>query len=146
MMFFSKCLVRPRACTYRSDPKSCRLAYGITPFGSIACQSLTTIINGCAFMPLPCVSVHSRCISSHKTGALHTFFFRDKGEHRTIPSKSLRTLQLQHSRGAFSSQVFAIFLQPAVTRKCTTCRLCISQSALHHRGSDVQASVRQFPL
>ena len=30
---FSK--FRPRVCTYRSEPDSCRLAYGTAPFGPI---------------------------------------------------------------------------------------------------------------
>ena len=38
----------PRACTYCLAPNSCHLAYGITLFCSIACQSLTAIMNVCA--------------------------------------------------------------------------------------------------
>ena len=47
--FFS--IFRPRACTYRSEPDSCRLAYGTTPFGPIECKPL--------LMDVSCVSVHS---------------------------------------------------------------------------------------
>ena len=47
---FSK--FRPIACTYRSDPDSCRLAYGTTPFGPIECKQILTDVS--------CVYVHSR--------------------------------------------------------------------------------------
>ena len=43
-------IFRPRACTYRSEPDSCRLAYGTAPFGPIECKQL--------LMDVPCVSVH----------------------------------------------------------------------------------------
>ena len=43
-------IFRPRACTYRSEPDSCRLAYGTAPFGPIACKQL--------LMDVPCVYVH----------------------------------------------------------------------------------------
>ena len=43
-------IFRPRACTYRSEPDSCRLAYGTAPFGPIECKQL--------LMDVPCVYVH----------------------------------------------------------------------------------------
>ena len=69
---FSK--FRPRACTYRLDPDSCLLAYGTAQFGPIECKQL--------LMDVSCVSVHSRCISSHMTGAYSLFFFKIWG--RTV--------------------------------------------------------------
>ena len=38
-----------------------------------------------------------------------TFLFQDKGEHHATSSESLWTLQLQHSRGAFSSPWSLVF-------------------------------------
>ena len=102
---FSK--FRPRACTYRLDPDSCRLAYGTAPFGPIECKQLLLLC------------LVSLCIQDAPLRiwlVLTHFFFRDKGEDRATPSESLWTLQIQLSRGAFSSpRYFAIFLQCAVT-------------------------------
>ena len=93
-------IFRPRACTYRSEPDSCRLAYGTAPFGPIACKQL--------LMDVPCVSVHSRRTTSHMAGA-YTL-------SRATPSESLWTLQIKRSRVVFSNPMyFAIFLQCAVT-------------------------------
>ena len=57
--------------TYGSDPDSCSLAYGTSPFGPIECKQL--------LMDVSCVSVHSRCISSHMTGAYTLSFFEIRG-------------------------------------------------------------------
>ena len=70
---FSK--FRPRACTYRSDPYSCRLVCGTAPFvGPIECKQL--------LLDVSCVSVHSRCITSHMAGAYTLSFFEIRG--RTV--------------------------------------------------------------
>ena len=63
---FSK--FRPTGCTYRSDPDSCRLAYGTALFRPIECKQL--------LMDVSCVPVHSlaRCISSHRAGAFPLLF------------------------------------------------------------------------
>ena len=74
-------------------------------------------------MDVPCVSVHSRCISSHKTDAYTLSFF----EMRGAPSQP---------------EVFCYISPACRDQNCTTCRLRVSQSTLHHRGSDVQASLR----
>ena len=101
-------IFRPRACTYRSEPYSCRLAYGTAPFGPIACKQL--------LMDVPCVSVHSRCTTSHMAGAYTLSFFEIRGGDRATPSESLWTLQIKRSRVVFSNPMyFAIFLQCGVT-------------------------------
>ena len=66
---FSK--FRPRACNYSSKPYSCRLAYGTARFGPIECKQL--------LMDVPCVSVHSRCTTSHMAGAYTLSFFEIRG-------------------------------------------------------------------
>ena len=71
---FSK--FRPRVYTYRSDPDSCRLAHGTAPFGQIECKPLLMDVSQA------CVSVHSRCISSHTAGAYTLSFFLIRG--RTV--------------------------------------------------------------
>ena len=53
--------------THGSDPDSCRLAYGTSPFGPIECKQL--------LMDVSCVSLHSRCIFSHMAGAYTLSFF-----------------------------------------------------------------------
>ena len=75
---FSK--FRPRACTYRLDPDSCRLAYGTAPFGPIECKQL--------LLDVSCVSVHSRCTTSHMAGAYTLSFFEIRG--RTVQPRPSR--------------------------------------------------------
>ena len=73
-------IFRPRACTYRSEPDSCRLAYGTAPFGPIACKQL--------LMDVPCVYVHSRCTTSHMAGSYTLSFFEIRG--RTVQPRPSR--------------------------------------------------------
>ena len=75
---FSK--LRPRASTYRLDPYSCCLAYCTAQFGPIECKQL--------FLNVSCVSVHSRCISSHMAGAYTLSFFKIRG--RTVQPRLSR--------------------------------------------------------
>ena len=100
---FSK--FRPRACTYRLDPDSCRLAYGTAPFGPIECKQLLLLC------------LVSLCIQDAPLSIwLVLTFFRNKLEHRATPSESLWTLQLNRSRVEFSNPMyFAIFLQCSMT-------------------------------
>ena len=117
-------IFRPRSCTYRSDPDSCLWAYGIAPFGSIVCQSLTTIINGCAL----CLCAFKMHLFAQEW-CLHIFFFRDKGEHSATQSESLWTLQLQHSRVAFSNRdprYFAIFQVDAGNLRALCFAVCFT--------------------
>ena len=75
---FSK--FRPRACTYRSDPYSCRLAYGASPFGPIEFKQL--------LLDVSCVSVHSKCTASHMAGAYTHSFVEIRG--RTVQPRLSR--------------------------------------------------------
>ena len=107
---FWRAKFRPRACTYRSEPDSCRLAYGTAPFGPIERKQL--------LMDVSCVSVHLTCTISHMAGTYTLSFFenQDKGDDHATPSESLWTLQIKRSRVVFSNPMyFAIFLQCAVT-------------------------------
>ena len=79
-------------------------------FDPIECKQL--------LLDVSCVAVHSRCKTSHMaaSGAYTLSFFRDTGEDRAIPSESLWTLQLKHSRVEFSNPMyFAIFLLCSVS-------------------------------
>ena len=109
-------------CTYRSDP-DCRLAYVTTPFYPIECKQL--------LLDVSCVSVHSRCISSHMAGAYHSthFLFSKLGEDRANPSESLWTLQLKCSRLYFPTRYILLYFSSAhwlkIWIKYTTCGHCV---------------------
>ena len=89
---FSK--FRPRISTYRSDPYSCRFAYDAAPFGPIACQHF--------LLDVSCISVHSRCIYSHKADAYTLSFFKIRA----------RTMQPHLSRFGLSNNSVQGFHSP----------------------------------
>ena len=100
-------------------------------FGPIECKQLLLECKQ-LLLDVSCVSVNSRCTTSHMASAYTLSFFWDEGEDSATPSESPWTLQLNCSRVAFSNPMyFAIFLYCTVTWiKCTTCRVCVWQSAL----------------
>ena len=74
-MFFSKWLVIvPSSCpghvNFARTPTLASLVYGTALMGPIECHQL--------LLDVSCTSVHSRCISSHKTGAYTLFFKKNK--------------------------------------------------------------------
>ena len=135
------CKFRPRACTYRLDLYSCCVAYGPAPFGPIECKQL--------LMYVSCVSVHTRCISLHMTGAYTLSFFEIRG--RIVqPRLSQFGLSKYNVQGLYSPTrcillYFSRAQWPKIWIKCTTCRCCVWQSALHHRGKQCPGESSTVP-
>ena len=75
---FSK--FRPGVCTYCSKPDSCRLADGTAPFDPIECKQ--------CLLDVSCVSMHSRCTTSHMAHACTLIFFEIRG--RTVQPRLSR--------------------------------------------------------
>ena len=116
---FSK--FRPRACTCRSEPYSCLLAYGRAQFGPFECK----FINECVL-----------CLCAFK---MHLFAY----DWCLTPSLCVH--------GLFSPTrcillYFSSAPWPKVWIKCTTCRRCVWQSALHHRGKQCPGESFAVPI
>ena len=102
--------LRPRPCTYLSDPDFCRLAHGKAPFGPIECQQL--------------LWMRLWCISSHKTGAYTLHFFKIRGK---TEQPRLSRLELSNKNVLYfpTRGILLYFSSDQKFESSLHCRLCV---------------------
>ena len=110
------------------------------PFGQFEAQQL--LIN------VSCVSVHAKCIASHKTAADTISFLREGAVHPRPSRLGLSNYNVQglDSPISWRFEQFSSAQWIKIWSNCTNSWHCVWQSALHHRNKQNTSKTSTFSL